>query len=253
MTHTTKPLVIANWKMNPATLVEAKNIYTGSKLAAKKYPTVQVVVAAPALYLLELQKLQKNTALTLGAQTMHEAVSGAHTGELSAAMLVSAGVASVIVGHSERRMLGEDDTSIGRKVLAALKAKLMPIVCVGERERDTQGNFYAAIESQIKTALALAPQSRLKDVVIAYEPIWAIGTGKTATVDDICEMKLFIQKCLTKQYSRSIAARVRIIYGGSVTAENAVLLFEGGTVDGFLVGGASLKPEEFTKIIAATS
>ncbi len=253
MTHAKTPLVIANWKMNPGSVAEAKTIFTGIKTTAKKYTGVQVVVAAPLLYVTELQKLQGTSVVALGAQTMHESPLGAQTGEVSAPMLVAAGVSHVILGHSERRALGETDGMVAKKVVAALKAKLTPVICVGERERDASGNFFATIEAQIKSALAGIPTTRFKDVVIAYEPIWAIGTGKTASVEDVCEMQLFIHKILTKLFDRSAANRVRIVYGGSVNAENAAALYAGAAIAGFLVGGASLKPADFAKIIQATA
>jgi triosephosphate isomerase len=166
-------------------------------------------------------------------------------------MLAAFGVATVIVGHSERRALGETDAQVGEKVAALIKAKLTPVVCIGERERDAQGNFFMLIEAQIKAALTGVPKARFKDVVIAYEPIWAIGTGKTATAEDVNEMRLFIQKILTKHFDRASAGKIRIIYGGSVSAANAADLFVGGGVDGFLVGGASLRPQEFAQIISS--
>ncbi len=253
MKHTTTPLVIANWKMNPATLIEAKTIFSGTKAAAKKYQQVKVVAAVPTLYVLELKKLLGKSTLALGVQNAHEASLGAYTGETGIGMLQAARVAYVILGHSERRLLGETDEAIARKVASLLKAHITPVICVGERERDSQGNFYSVIESQISIALSLVKATALKDVVIAYEPIWAIGTGKTANVADVYEMQLFIEKILTKLFNRAAARKVTIIYGGSVNAENAQTLFTEGGVTGFLVGGASLKPAEFTKIIAATT
>lgn len=247
------PLVIGNWKMNPLTVTEAKSIFTSIKTAGKKFPSVQVVIAPPALYLVELQKLAKGSPIALGAQTIHEAPVGAQTGEQSIGMVMNAGATYTILGHSERRALGETDEQINRKVQSSLKARITAIVCIGEKERDNAGNFYTLIESQIGTALATVPGSRLKDIVVAYEPIWAIGTGKTASVDDVFEMQLFIKKTIIKLFGKSGGAKVRIIYGGSVNAENAATLFKVGGVAGFLVGGASLKPADFTKIIAATT
>ncbi len=251
MTHHHTPLVIGNWKMNPVTLAEVKTIVSRLKTLLKKNSDVAVVVVPPTLYMMEIQKLLRGSAIGLGAQNTHPAPMGAQTGEHSIPMLSAVGVKTVIVGHSERRALGETDTQVGEKVAALIKAKVMPIVCIGERERDTQGNFFLLIEAQIKAALSDVPKARFKDVVIAYEPIWAIGTGKTATAEDVNEMRLFIQKILTKQFDRPSAAKIRIIYGGSVSATNAAELFVGGGVDGFLVGGASLRPQEFAQIISS--
>lgn len=253
MSHVKYPLVIANWKMNPVTAQEAKTIFSGIKTASKKFLETKVVVAPPALYISELKKLTAKSNIVLGAQNTHFDVKGAYTGEHSIAQLVDAGVAYVIIGHSERRLMGESDEIVGRKVAATIKGKLTPVVCVGEKIRDTQGNFYSLIEQQIKAAVGDMQKSRLKDVVIAYEPIWAIGTGATATVADVMEMQLFIKKILTKLFDRTAARNVRIIYGGSVNAENAKELFASGGVQGFLVGGASLKPVDFGKIIQAVN
>lgn len=246
------PLIIGNWKMNPTTVVEAKAIVTSIKTTTKKFLNASIVIAPSALFMLEVKKALGSSIIALGAQTMHEAPVGAQTGEQSAGMLVAAGVTYVIIGHSERRALGESDDQVNQKTVSALKAKLIPVVCIGEKERDGMGNFFLHIESQVVAIFKDVQPSRFKDVVIAYEPIWAIGTGKTASVDDVLEMQLFIKKTLTKHFGKSAAAKVRIIYGGSVNAENAGALYATSGVSGFLVGGASLKPAEFTKIIAVT-
>lgn len=246
------PLIIGNWKMNPTSLVEAKAIVTSLKTSTKKFLEATIVIAPPALFMLEVKKAMGSSAIALGAQTMHEAPVGAQTGEQSTSMLVAAGATHIIIGHSERRALGESDDQVNRKTVAALKAKLIPVVCIGEKERDSAGNFFLHIEAQVIAIFKDVQPSRFKDVVIAYEPIWAIGTGKTASVDDVLEMQLFIKKTLTKHFGKSAAAKVRVIYGGSVNAENAEALYATSGVAGFLVGGASLKPAEFTKIIAAT-
>ncbi len=253
MSNAKRPLVIANWKMNPVTVQEAKTILSGIKTVSKKFTETNIVIAPPTLYITELQKLTAKTNLFIATQNTHFDVKGAYTGEHSIPQLVDAGVSYVIIGHSERRLMGESDELIGRKVIATLKGKLTAVVCVGEKNRDTQGNFYSLIEQQIKTAVGEVQKSRLKDVVIAYEPIWAIGTGATATVADVMEMQLFIKKILTKLFDRTAARNVRIIYGGSVNADNAKELFAGGGINGFLVGGASLKPADFGKIIQAVN
>jgi len=188
----------------------------------------------------------------LGIQNVHAKESGANTGEISLPMLSAFGVTYCIVGHSERRAMGETDQVVAEKVLAILKGRLTPVVCIGERERDKDGNFFLHIERQIHQVLAAIPKARFKDVLFAYEPIWAIGTGQTATVDDVIEMQLFIQKVITKHFSRSAASQIRLLYGGSVHSGNARVLFQSGAIDGFLVGGASLKADEFTHVVKAT-
>lgn len=249
MTKHHTPLIVGNWKMNPVSVAEVKTIVTSLKTLLKKNSDVSVVIAPPVMYMMVIKKLLGTSTIGLGAQNSYPTPSGAQTGEHSISMLSAIGAGTVIVGHSERRALGETDAQVGEKVAALIKAKLVPIICIGERERDAQGNFFMLIEAQIKAALANVPKTRFKDVVIAYEPIWAIGTGKTATAEDVNEMRLFIQKILTKQFDRASAAKIRIIYGGSVGAANAADLFVGGGVDGFLVGGASLRPQEFVQII----
>ena len=253
MSQVKRPLVIANWKMNPASLTEAKSLAKATVAIAKKNPTVTVVVAVPHLYITEVQKIIGKGPLHLGAQNCHIDVKGAYTGEHAAVQLREAGATFVILGHSERRKMGETNEQIAKKVLAATVAKLSPIICVGEEIRDVQGNFLSLIEQQVTTALAALPKSRLKDVVIAYEPIWAIGTGATATAADVEEMQMFIKKVLTKQFDRAVARSVRVVYGGSVNADNAHELSSGSGVDGFLVGGASLKPVDFGKIVSSAN
>ena len=247
-----QPLIIGNWKMNPTTAVEAKTIVTSVKSSIKKFAGATIVIAPPALFIREVKKALGSSAIALAGQTMHEAPVGAQTGEVSAGMLTAAGVTYVIIGHSERRTLGESDEQVNKKTVAALKSKLTAVVCIGEKDRDSQGNFFMHIEAQLVAIFKDVPTARFKDIVIAYEPIWAIGTGKTASVEDVLEMQLFIKKTLTKHFAKASAAKVRIIYGGSVNADNATSLYASGGISGFLVGGASLKPAEFIKIIAAT-
>jgi triosephosphate isomerase len=164
-------------------------------------------------------------------------------------MVKSVGVEYVIVGHSERRARGETDEDIYKDVQIITANKLTAVVCVGEKVRDTQGNYFSVVEAQVRAALRDLNPAALRYVVIAYEPVWAIGTGNTATAHDAHEMKLFIQKLLTDRFSRAAAATVRIIYGGSVNKKNAAELLSIGEVDGFLIGGASLRAAEFVHII----
>jgi len=246
------PLVVGNWKMNPLRSTEIGTIVQGAKAAAKKYQETNVVIAPPLIYTTMVAKLLARSQVALGVQHVHPSPLGAFTGEVSAFMCPQFGVTYAIVGHSERRAGGETNAHVSAQVMAALKAKLIPIICVGERERDSQANFFAEIEAQIVTALTGVPRSQYRQLVIAYEPIWAIGTGATATAADVQEMRLFVNKVLTKISDRTAAGSVRVLYGGSVNADNARTLFTEGGVGGFLVGGASLKPAEFAKIIAST-
>lgn len=246
------PLIIGNWKLNPGTTLEAKGLYSAIKKKLPKNKNAEVVIAAPFLFIPELSKMV-NERLLLGAQDVHYEERGAVTGEIGPGMLSSFGVKYVIVGHSERRALGETDLQINKKVKALLKRKQTPVVCIGERKRDTQGQFFSDVVNQIKALAEGLTALDITRVVIAYEPIWAIGTGETATAENVKEMQLFIISTLTKLYERKVADKVTILYGGSVKASNAKELYYQGGMNGFLVGGASLIPEEFIEIIKATN
>jgi triosephosphate isomerase (TIM) len=252
MSHSVKPLIIGNWKMNPRTSSEAVTLAKAIAPGLKKITDATVVIAPPALYLGEVAKAVQKSTLVMGAQYAHPDPVGARTGDVSGVMLAPYGVQYVIVGHSERRAKGETDADVVAQVTALLKQKMIPVVCVGERTRDDQGTFFALIEAQIKAVLAVVPKSRAKELVIAYEPIWAIGTGATATPQDVEEMRLFINKVCSQVLGRTSAAQVRIIYGGSVSAETAASLYTEGGVAGFLVGGASLRANDFLTIIKST-
>jgi len=248
-THT--PLIVGNWKMNTITISGVTELTRAVGKAVKKYPEVSVAIAPPFTFLSVCNKVAPGVGLV--AQTMHDQALGAFTGEVSAPMLVGLGVRGVIIGHSERRAMGESDEMVSKKVQTALKYKLTPIICVGETTRDVNGNFFTHIETQLVAALSGIPKTKFKEVVIAYEPIWAIGTGNTATADDVVEMQLFITKVLAKHFGRGVVAQVRVIYGGSVNEKNVAELWATGHINGFLVGGASLHAEAFRTIVATVA
>lgn len=245
------PLIIGNWKMNPLTEAEAVTLAKEITSSLKKLTHAMVVIAPPMIFLSAVAKVVKIDQFALGVQHTHPGPVGAFTGEVSPAQCAPYGVQYGIVGHSERRARGESNEQVNTEVLMLLKQKMHPVICVGERVRDAQAHFYTEVETQLTTAFASVPTVRYKDVVVAYEPIWAIGTGETATAADVLEMKLFIQKVLTKLAGRTAAGAVTIIYGGSVNGDSAPLLYQEGSVGGFLVGGASLKAAEFLKIVGA--
>lgn len=249
----TVPLVVGNWKMNPATLAEASALVSAIVKKNKKNDESYIAVAPPFTYLSEVEKKIKNSKVLLAAQDVYYKNAGSYTGEVSALQLKDLGVSYVIIGHSERRADGETDEIVNLKIQASLRYKLTPIVCIGEKERDEHGHFFTFIENQIRSLATILDVTQLKRIVIAYEPIWAIGTGNTATVDDVKEIQLFIESILTKLYDRQTAKSVRLIYGGSVKSTNAELLYKEGGMSGFLVGGSSLKVEEFLEIIKAVS
>lgn len=246
------PLVIGNWKLNPGTVSEAQKLVKAIVRSVKKQNTVDIVIAPPFLFIPEVAKLTNRSVVALATQDVHFEERGACTGEVSASLLAPYGVTYAIIGHSERRALGETDEQVRKKVQAVLKRRLTPVVCVGENERDSQGSFYTFIEAQLRSLSSGLTAVQLQRVVIAYEPIWAIGTGATATAEDVKEMQLFIMSTLTKLYDRKVAERVRLLYGGSVKAANAATLHAEGGMNGFLVGGASLDAREFASIVAAT-
>jgi triosephosphate isomerase len=244
------PLVIGNWKMNPQTGTLANKLAKELKKSLRSNSGVDVVVAPPSIYIDALSKIKGTSrAFSLGAQNVHHEKLGSHTGEISLSMLKSYGVTHIILGHSERRKEGETDVSINLKLNATIAAGLTGIVCVGETKRDAGGNYLSLVETQVKAALKGVPKNKLGQLAIAYEPVWAIGTGENATPGDVHEMKLFVERIVSDLYGRNLAQKVRILYGGSVNGKNARELFTLGMVNGFLVGGASLDADEFAQIV----
>jgi triosephosphate isomerase len=247
----TIPLIVGNWKCNPLKTSEAEKLAVDTAKLHKKSESPYVAIAPTNLHISVVAKKIAKSPIMLAAQNVSPYTVGAHTGEQSVSQLKDSGAAMVIVGHSERRAAGETDQDVLVKTQAVLAAKLIPIICIGEKKRDRNGNFFKEVEQQIKSfASALAP-AQLKKVVIAYEPIWAIGTGETATAEDVKEMQLFIEKILTKLHDRTTAQSVRLLYGGSVKPRNAAELHTVGSMGGFLVGGASLKAADFIAITKA--
>jgi triosephosphate isomerase (TIM) len=244
-------LIAANWKMNK-TNAEAEAFLDQFLPEAGGRGDVDVAICPTFTALRTVADLTSATAVMAGAQNMHEEDSGAFTGEVSAPMLLELGVEAVILGHSERRELfAETDAALQRKVPTALRAGLLPILCVGETEEErAAGQTERKLRHQIQTDLAEIDEGLLAGVVIAYEPIWAIGTGNTATADQAQDAIAFVRALLGDR-SAAAAERVRILYGGSVNARNAAELLAQQDIDGALVGGASLHPVEFAAIVAA--
>jgi triosephosphate isomerase len=243
------PYIAANWKMHK-TVAKAAAFVDAllPRIAATQH---DVVICPPYLALSEVVERSRGSAVRVAAQNMHEAESGAFTGEVSASMLVEADVDAVVLGHSERRQyFNETDEALARKVPAALAAGLEPILCVGEGEeaRDAE-QTEAVLERQLQADLAEVESGRLAKVVVAYEPIWAIGTGRTATPEQAQEACAFIRDVLRER--GAVADAVRILYGGSVKPANAAELMAQPDIDGALVGGASLDPDEFAAIVEA--
>ena len=245
------PLIAGNWKLNPVTMKEAVSLASAVATKNKKTTEPYITIAPPFPYLSEVGKKIAKGTVALAAQDVYHKNIGAHTGEVSVLQLKDLGVEFVILGHSERRAMGETDEEVREKVLMCLKHRLIPIVCIGESSRDDQGDFYNFVENQLKQLTSVLTPAQMKKVILAYEPIWAIGSGSSATSEDVKEMQLFIESVLTKIYDRKAARGVRLLYGGSVKPGNAKELHEEGGMNGFLIGGASLKAEDFTAIIKA--
>ncbi|ORY35396.1 Triosephosphate isomerase [Naematelia encephala] len=242
MSSQRKFFVGGNFKMN-GSIKSIKEIIERLN-AANLSDTVEVVVAPPAIYLLQVQALLKAPA-QVSAQNAFSETSGAFTGEISPSQLKDANIHWVILGHSERRSLfGDTDKLVSEKVKAALEAQLGVIACIGETlEQREKGITTQTVESQLEAIANVVSEDRWKDIVIAYEPVWAIGTGKVATVEQAQEVHADIRQWLEKKVSKEVAETTRIIYGGSVSGKNCGELATAPDIDGFLVGGASLKPE----------
>ena len=248
-----KTIIAGNWKMNK-TPSETKAFAEQFKAILPKTKWCDIVVCVPTVDLSAAVRAFKDSRIAVGAENVYFEKSGAYTGEISADMLADLGVRYVIVGHSERRALfGETDEIVNKKVLAALEAGLNPIICVGESLAQREmGVTMELIALQVKSALAGVSAEQMRRCVIAYEPIWAIGTGKTATSEQAEEVCREIRAIIRDMYGARAARGVSILYGGSMNAKNAAELLAQPDVDGGLIGGASLKPNDFATIIAAT-
>ena len=246
-----RPLIAGNWKMH-GSRAENAELIEALLLGLPDQIPFDIVVCPPFVYLWEVARLLKASSIGLGAQSVCAEQVGAFTGESSAAMLKDVGCKYVIVGHSERRAIyKEDDALVARKFLAVQAQGLIPILCVGETlEERERGQTMQVVSRQLTAVLDLAGVAALRTAVIAYEPVWAIGTGKNATPEQAQEVHAHIRNAIAARDAK-IAAGVRILYGGSVKAANARELFAMPDVDGGLVGGASLKADEFLKICAA--
>ncbi|MFA7367539.1 MAG: triose-phosphate isomerase [Bacilli bacterium] len=245
-----KPIIAANWKMHKTRDEALKFIYA---VVDRVPSTIDNVVCAPSYVLRCLVKRQKEN-IKIGAQNMHFEEKGAFTGEISASMLNSVGVTYVIVGHSERRaMFNETDQTVNLKLKTAFSHNLLPILCVGESLEDREaGNTNNIISTQLEIALNELDSNNIKNLVIAYEPIWAIGTGKTATADMAEETCAFIRDKVALLFDKETADEMRIQYGGSVKVDNIAELMSKPNIDGALIGGASLDSEDFVKMTKLT-
>lgn len=244
--------VVANWKMNPQSQKEAEVLFKGLSTLVKNIKNTQIIICPPFPYLF-ISKKFKNKKIILGSQNVSNFAEGSYTGEVSPKMLKDMGVSYNIVGHSERRRMGENNKNINEKILNLLKFKISPIICVGENKRDHDGFYLSFVGEQIKECLTGVTRSQMKSIIIAYEPVWAIGANATreATKEEFMEMKIFIKKVISDIYDSKVAHSVPIIYGGSVNPQNSKSFVEEGGADGLLVGRDSLNLKKFGAILSA--
>ena len=248
-----RPFVVGNWKMYK-TVAEARDLAAAVRDGVREFKDIDVAMAPPFTALAAVGEILKGTSVGLAAQTMHEAAKGAFTGEISPAMLKDVGCTHVILGHSERRhIFGETDQNVMRKARAALDHGLVPILCVGEtlQERETSRTF-DVVERQAEHALRHVTPEEASRSVLAYEPVWAIGTGKTASPEQAQEVHTFLRKLVARSHGEGVARAIRILYGGSVKPDNAGSLIAEPDVDGALVGGACLEAPSFLGIVTAS-
>ncbi len=243
-----KPLIIANWKMNPQTLREAKKLLEVTKKVASKIRNISVVVAPPAVYLFPLAKDVRGNRIAFAAQDVYFETEGAHTGEISMRQVKDAGANHVLIGHSEVRARGETNDDTRKKMITALSAKLIPVLCVGEITRTNTGEYFNFVSEQLTTGFAGVSQTALTHVIVAYEPVWAIGGEETMSPREMHEMTIFIRKVIVGLYGAP-GHKVKILYGGSANEENAAPMLRDGNVDGLLVGHVSVDTQRFSALL----
>lgn len=252
----TKPIVIANWKMNPETEQEAKSLALKTKEGVKNTKGVRIVFCPPIIFMDSVKKvLGKSRNLSLGAQDVFVGSGSSHTGEISLEMIKKMGAKYIMVGHPERRELEDTEEEIKEKVSVVLKNNLKTILCVGEKERNEHGEHYNEVKKQLTTALSSLQKKYTKKLIIAYEPVWAVGKGDNTALDteNLFEMILFIKKILNDMFGQEIAKSIPILYGGSANKNNAKNILTEGKVNGLLIGRESLKTENFVEMIKKIS
>ena len=247
-----KSIVVANWKMHPATFKEAKQLFEATRKAAEKTKDVSVVVAPHSIFLRDIVKLYKGRRILFAMQDANPETVGAFTGEVSLLQGKDAKASHVIVAHAERRAMGETNDGARRKVGAALLNKMTPVLCIGEATRDGTGEHFNLIKEQLRIALADVPAQKVSQVIIAYEPVWAIGATRPMEARDMHEMAIFIRKTIVGTHGAE-GLKMKILYGGSIDETNAAGMLRDGDVGGFLVGRASVEPTRFAALIHSLS
>lgn len=247
---TTRRLIVGNWKMNPPTLEEAKKIIKLTRRVAAELVRTDVVACPPFIFI-PAAISKKDSVVAVGSQTVSMDEAGAHTGEVAAAMLKNMEIQYAIVGHSEVRAAGDTDAMVSRRIQAALAGGLQVIVCVGEKVRDEGGAYLEALKNQIKDSFADVPKNQVKNIVLAYEPVWAIGAKEAMNPAQVYETSLFVRKSFSDLFGHDPAMRVRVLYGGAVNFRNAADIISIGQVDGLLVGRESVNVSGFPDLLRA--
>jgi len=247
-----KALIVANWKMNPPTFREAKALFEETKRMTGLTKGISVVVAPPAIFLRGLTGGQRKGRVAFGVQNAHFETAGSHTGEISMAQARNAKATYVIVGHAERRAMGELNGDTQKKVAAALTAQMTPILCIGEKTREANADHFNVVREQLRTALLDISENKLSKIIIAYEPVWAIGASAAIKPRDMHEMSIFIRKTIVEKFGE-VGHSIRILYGGSIDATNAGDMLRNGEVKGLLVGRASANIKTMTELLRAVN
>ena len=247
-----KRLVAGNWKMNPATVIEAKNLARKFRLAAASLERTEAVICPPFPYISVCKSREIPKNFFLGAQSASTEVdTGPHTGEVSATMLKDMGVEYVVVGHSEQRQKGDTDANVSKRLRNVLEQGMQAIVCVGENTRDPEGSYLESLKNQIRNSLEGVAKKFTKDIVIAYEPVWAIGGKDAMRPEDVYETSLFVKKIFADVFTPDAGIKTRVLYGGSVNSHNAPDIITIGKADGFLVGRESVNSVGFVELLRA--
>ncbi|MDP2951001.1 MAG: triose-phosphate isomerase [bacterium] len=246
-----KKIIVANWKCNPKTLKEAKSLFLAYRGIKSKH---EIIVCPPVCFLETGDNLLKGKqGIALGAQDCFYQEEGAFTGQVSALQLKSLGVKYVILGHSEKRALGDTDKVINLKLQVALKDGLKPILCLGEtKDAKEEGKTFSLLKGQLKNCLKGIAKNKISQIILAYEPVWAIGSGMACKGDEVLTVILYLKKLITETYSKRVSQEIKIIYGGSVVSESARDYLSNKWIDGLLLGGASLNKKELSKITQST-
>ena len=247
-----KALIVANWKMYPPSFKEAKSLLEKTKKMAAPLKKITLVIAPPSIYLKDLAQGPRRASIAFAAQDAHYDVTGAHTGEISMGHVKDVKASHVIIGHAERRAKGETNEEVRKKVSASLTARLTPIVCIGESERGSGAEHFASVREQIRASLPDDVGKKLSKMIIAYEPVWAIGATKAIRPHDMHEMSIFIRKTLVEKYG-SAGHGITILYGGAVDHINAADMLKNGDVTGLLIGRASVDIAAFKDVLKAVS